>query len=143
MSCLLSADSDRSGAQLRVCPAKAGAGSSRCGATAPGPRGWETVSALLALRKNPLRALLGLRARWGSLVRVPVGKRTFHLVTDHQAAGRVLRDNARNYGKDTWSYGLLGEVLGTGLLTSEGRLWRERRRLAQPAFQGAALASVA
>jgi cytochrome P450 len=45
----------------------------------------------------------------------------------------VLQENSRNYSKG-WDYRYLRPLLGNGLLTSEGEIWRRHRKLAQPAF---------
>ncbi|HTQ06187.1 MAG TPA: cytochrome P450 [Polyangiaceae bacterium] len=110
---------------------------------APGPRGLAVPGALLALRRDPVRAFAELRARYGPVVRVPLGLRSFYVIGSADAARRVLCDNARSYGKRTWSYDLLRRVLGAGLITSEGDAWRRQRRSAQPAFHKSALPAVA
>src|SRR5262249_54130504 len=115
----------------------------RVSRVAPGPRGWEVVSTLLRLRRDPLRSFLAARARWGPCVRVPLGKRTFYLIADPAGARRVLCDNARNCTKDTWSFGLLRGALGEGLLTGDGAVWRAQRRRAQPAFSRARIQALA
>jgi cytochrome P450 len=109
----------------------------------PGPRGLAIPALLLALRRDPLRGFLDARARWGPCVRVPLGARTFYLVADPAAARHVLVDNARNYSKDTFSYGLLRSVLGDGVLTSDGAAWRRQRRIVQPAFHRSQVAALA
>jgi cytochrome P450 len=113
------------------------------GSRAPGPRGVDVVGALLALRSDPLRAFAELRARYGTVVRIPLGLRSFYVVGSASAARRVLCDNARGYSKATFSYDLLRRVLGTGLLTSEGQTWRRQRRLLQPVFQRSRLPAFA
>ena len=110
---------------------------------APGPRGVAVVRALLALRRAPQHAFSELRARYGPVVRIPLGLRTFYIVGSPSAARHVLCDNARSYGKTTWSYELLRRVLGDGLLTSEGPTWRRQRRAIQPAFHKSQLPAVA
>ncbi|MDP2324643.1 MAG: cytochrome P450, partial [Gammaproteobacteria bacterium] len=55
----------------------------------------------------------------------------------------VLVEGHRIYDKTTFQYRLLSEVTGDGLLTSGGTLWRERRRIQQPAFHHSRLALVA
>src|SRR5262249_9487663 len=77
----------------------------RVSALAPGPRGLEVASTLFRLRRDPLRSFLDARARWGAVIRVPLGKRTFYLIASPAGARHVLCENARNYNKDTWSYG--------------------------------------
>ncbi len=45
----------------------------------------------------------------------------------------VLQTNQKNYPKDS-GYDQLALLLGKGLVTSRGALWRKQRRIAQPAF---------
>ncbi len=59
----------------------------------------------------------------------------FYVVAHPEGVEYVLRSNYRNFIKDKGTRKLLGAVLGEGLVTSEGELWRRQRRLAQPAFQ--------
>ena len=48
---------------------------------------------------------------------------------------QVLLTNQQNYVKSRFVQRLLGPVLGEGLFTAEGELWRRHRRIASPAFQ--------
>jgi cytochrome P450 len=48
---------------------------------------------------------------------------------------QVLLTNQPNYVKSQFVQRLLGPLLGQGLLTSEGALWRRQRRIAAPAFR--------
>lgn len=48
---------------------------------------------------------------------------------------QVLLTNQQNYVKSQFVQRLLGPVLGQGLFTAEGELWRRHRRIASPAFQ--------
>ena len=57
-----------------------------------------------------------------------------YLVSHPDDIQYVLRDNMRNFGKDTFVYRKLRVALGDGLLTSEGDFWHRQRRLAAPAF---------
>ena len=52
----------------------------------------------------------------------------------------VLLTNHENYSKSHFLRRLLGPVLGNGLLTSEGELWRRQRRIAAPAFHNKRIA---
>jgi cytochrome P450 len=67
-------------------------------------------------------------------VSFPAGPWDILLLTHPDAVRHVLQDNYLNYSKDTFQYRLLGSITGSGLLTSDGDLWRKRRRMAQPAF---------
>ncbi len=59
-------------------------------------------------------------------------KRIF-IITDLEAIRHILQVNHRNYHKSP-AYAQLKLILGNGLVTSEGALWRRQRRLVQPVF---------
>ncbi|HEY6259357.1 MAG TPA: cytochrome P450 [Xanthobacteraceae bacterium] len=56
------------------------------------------------------------------------------LVNKPEYIEHVLLTNHANYRKSHFIRNLLGPLLGNGLLTSEGELWRRQRRIAAPAF---------
>lgn len=58
-------------------------------------------------------------------------------------AQRILVDNMKNYSKQARGYNLLRILLGNGLLTSEGEIWRRQRRIANPAFHHQSIAGFA
>ena len=58
-----------------------------------------------------------------------------YVVSHPEDVEYVLRGNHRNFIKNKGVRKVLAEVLGQGLVTSEGELWRRQRRLTQPAFQ--------
>jgi len=95
---------------------------------APGPR--RRVPALNALRmgRDPLAFLTALTA-YGDIVRVPLGPETLYLFNHPDLVRDVLVANHRNFHKGR---GLerAKNLLGTGLLTSEGELHLRQRRLA-------------
>ncbi len=83
------------------------------------------------------RSLLGTfesAAKLGDVVQVNFLNIHTHLVVHPDAIKRVFVDHHKNYGKRTRGYQLLRQVLGNGLVTSEGDFWRRQRRIAQPAF---------
>lgn len=59
--------------------------------------------------------------------------RRIYVVTDLEAIRHILQVNHRNYRKSP-AYAQLKLILGNGLVTSEGALWRRQRRLIQPVF---------
>lgn len=101
---------------------------------APGPRGLGLLRTVAALRRDPLRALLAARAELGDVVRFPLLHRTFFLVAHPDGVDRVLHANAGNYRKQTRTYAKIRELMGEGLVTSDGGTWRRHRELVQPAF---------
>lgn len=101
------------------------------------------VAAVPAIRRDALAYLERVTARYGDAVAFPLPRTPTLLLTTPAAARHVLVTRRAAWGKDTAQYGALSAVTGQGLLTADGDTWRERRRLAQPAFHHGALHGVA
>jgi cytochrome P450 len=103
-------------------------------ATIPGPNGRQAASFLGTLLRDPLRGYLGLSARYGDAIRIPIGPRQLlFILTRPEHAEHVLAVHQDNYVK-AFTYRPLRVLIGDGLLTSEGEVWRRHRRLIQPLF---------
>lgn len=76
--------------------------------------------------------LLNLHKTYGPFIRFPFGGRL--LVADPKVVQHVLLTNMDNYSKDLSDYRLLTFLMGSGLLTSEGKRWRAQRQVMQPLF---------
>jgi cytochrome P450 len=100
----------------------------------PGPRGLPIVGNLWQVIQHPLSFPSRMARQYGDVVRASVGRLVFYMLTHPDHIEYVLRNNYRNFSKDKGTRVLTG-LLGEGLLTSEGDLWRRERRLCQPAFQ--------
>jgi cytochrome P450 len=102
---------------------------------APGPRGWPLLGDPAALRgtRNLLAYFEAYWRRYGDVFRVNVMGTSTLVVAHPEALQHVLSTHRQNYVKGK-SYDGVRRVLGDGLLTLEGDAWRERRKLAQPAF---------
>jgi len=72
--------------------------------------------------------------QYGDVVRLRLGNSTTYLLVNPEHIDYVLHSHAENFMKDRLTRWLI-PLVGQGLLTSEGELWRRQRRLAQPAFQ--------
>jgi cytochrome P450 len=57
-----------------------------------------------------------------------------HIPFDPEAVQRVMLDNAANYVKPRLVKKLLSRTIGRGLLSSDGDLWREQRRIVAANF---------
>ena len=77
---------------------------------------------------------MDMAREYGDVVRMGTGPWRVYFVSHPDHVQHVLQDNNHNYGKQHAFNELLKQVIGNGLLTSEGEVWRRRRRLAQPAF---------
>ena len=62
-----------------------------------------------------------------------------HILLDPDLVQHVLLDNAANYAKPDIVKSLLRPIIGSGLLTSDGELWREQRRIVAASFSPAAV----
>lgn len=90
----------------------------------------------LGFARDRSRACRRLADRYGSLVRLPVPGKNIVLVTQPSAIRHVLLDNYKNY-KKSWDYEILSDLLGRGLITSNGEPWLAARRTIQPLFAAA------
>lgn len=108
----------------------------------PGPSRATALKMLALMNRDRLAMMTGAAARYGDAARLPVGHKTLYFFNNPAHAKHVLADNAANYRK---GIGLVHarRALGDGLLTSEGELWREQRKVIQPSFQSRRIAQQA
>jgi cytochrome P450 len=101
---------------------------------APGPRGAPFLGNTLAiLRQGQVRFQLEQWARYGDLFRYSTGPYVAHTIVRPTHVRHVLAQARDRYEKGP-GYTKTRELLGAGLLTSEGDLWQRQRRLMQPPF---------
>jgi cytochrome P450 len=103
-------------------------------ATPPGPKGEPVFGSSRRYASNPFDFLTACAEAYGDVVQFDLGPLETYMVTDPDAIGRILVDDDRLYGKPDFQDDALGDLLGEGLLLSEGETWRRQRRLANPAF---------
>lgn len=99
----------------------------------PGPKRRAVVGALLNLRRHPLEFLTGQARAHGDVVYMAVGRVQLYLLSHPDLIEQVLIADNSNFVKP-WLLRRAADVLGQGLLTSDGELWMRQRRLMQPAF---------
>ncbi|MGH3716073.1 MAG: cytochrome P450 [Micromonosporaceae bacterium] len=106
----------------------------------PGPPGNRYAGSALMFAKDLLGTLSSGREAYGDLVRyeaLPAVKRLHvRLVVAHHPddVRQVLTQTGRTLSKDTLGFRVLTELLGRGLLTTEGETWKRQRRTVQPLF---------
>lgn len=103
-------------------------------ATAPGITQWIPLpyGSLRDFLRDPLDYQLRARERFGDVFRSHIGM-LVHFLYHPDHVRHVLYDHQKNYPRG-WHYRLLRNLLGNGLVASEGAFWRRQRRLTQPAF---------
>jgi cytochrome P450 len=90
------------------------------------------LGSTLPFVRQPFEYLTRCREQ-GDIVRLRLGTNDFYMLNHPDAIEHILVQNNQNYSKGEFiQQG--SEVFGTGLLTSEGDVWRQRRQLINPAF---------
>src|SRR5574338_1414038 len=101
------------------------------------PPGRWFVGHLWEFKQRPLDIMEAWRRKYGDLVRFQLGTKSCYLLSHPDLAEEALLHRPDDFGKiyDPGKPTGLGLVLGNGLLTSEGAVWKKNRRLIQPVFQ--------
>jgi cytochrome P450 len=99
----------------------------------PGPKARWITGHLSDFRAGPLEFLARCAREHGDFVPLRIGFRKVLLVSDPAAIEEVLLTKSRDFIKH-FGLQMTRQLLGNGLLTSEGDFWLRQRRLAQPAF---------
>lgn len=102
--------------------------------TAPGPSGRSMMTNIRAIMAEPLPFLAALRLQHGDVVQFPIPKPASYFVASPTSARDVLVTKHKQVNKRTIQYSTLSLVTGEGLLTADGEVWKQRRRILQPAF---------
>jgi steroid delta-isomerase-like uncharacterized protein len=109
-----------------------GSGFNASGRRPPGPQREVTLS---QIRADPLTFLKEITQEYGDYVHYVCEGRTTILVNQPHAIRHVLHDCASNYTKlHTPDLLLLKPMLGDGLLTTEGPVWKRDREWIQPSL---------
>ncbi len=108
----------------------------------PGPRSTIPLFYQLAMVLAPMGFLRKLARDYGDFVHYRSGRQHLYLCNHPDLIKEVLVTQQRYLTKGL-TLSRAGELLGTGLLTSEGARHRAQRRVAQPAFHQEHLATYA
>lgn len=106
----------------------------------PGPKYNLIISGSDDLQNRPLQYLSELDERFPGIARLKAVHLDIVQVTDPEYIRQILQTDQKNYTKSV-QYEQLKLVLGEGLVTSEGELWKKQRKLIQPAFHRQQIAS--
>lgn len=110
-----------------------------------GPRATlRNLQTLFRFNRRPLDELLAIGADGPPVTRLWLVLETLYFVNDPAAIRRVLVDNREAYSRaKNLEAPWLRDLLGAGLLTTDGPQWLALRRASQPAFLAEGLAAVA
>ncbi|HKO60305.1 MAG TPA: cytochrome P450 [Pyrinomonadaceae bacterium] len=100
----------------------------------PGPKGGLILGVMPEFNRDTL-GFIERAKNYGDIVRMRFFYLTVHFLYDPEHIEYVLSTNARNFIKSrSLRTPFFRRLVGQGLLTSEGEVWKRQRRLAQPAF---------
>lgn len=104
------------------------------GSRAPALEGLPLLGNLRTEGSVRLDAMMRASLEIGHVVRFELPWITAHMLTHPDHVEEVLVTRHRAFDKRTRGYDKLRELLGQGLLTSDGDFWLRQRRIAAPAF---------
>lgn len=99
----------------------------------PGPKGHRLLGSLMEIRRDRIRFVTEATRSYGDVVSFTMGPRRIYLLRHPDHIRHVLMENHENYVK---GLGLkhATELLGSGLLTSEGAQWSRQRQEITPSL---------
>ena len=104
--------------------------------------GWPLLGALPALIRRQIDFLPAAHAQYGEIYTLNLGLTKAVVLNHPDHAQHVFRDHARNYRKGGKFWEIIREMLGNGLVVSEGEFWLRQRRMLQPQFHRQRLAAL-
>src|SRR6202050_567188 len=109
----------------------------------PGPRGWPIIGSAAELLRDSTGFLTHLARKYGDIVHFPLLFQSRILLSSPDLIEEILVRQPQKFEKGPGLRDAAQRLLGEGLLTAEGDLWLQQRRLAQPAFHRQRIAEYA
>jgi len=100
----------------------------------PGPKGEPVLGSTRRYARDPFTFMQQVGRAYGDIARFRLADRDTYMLTNPRDVEEVLVAGERAYRKPVFGDDAVQELLGNGLLLSEGEFWREQRKRAQPAF---------
>ncbi|WP_136592430.1 cytochrome P450 [Salinigranum halophilum] len=100
----------------------------------PGPKGVPVIGNSGQYARDPFEFITACAEAYGDVVHFELGPIDTYMITNPTDIERVLVTDDAKYTKPKFQDDAIGDLLGEGLLLSEGDTWRKQRELAQPAF---------
>lgn len=99
----------------------------------PGPEGNTFFKGAKNMQRSPMEYLQEMDKNYPGIANWKLLHLNVVHITDPKLIRVILQTNQKQYVKNT-AYKHLKLILGNGLVTSEGDLWRRQRKLIQPSF---------
>jgi cytochrome P450 len=99
----------------------------------PGPKHNAFIKGASEMQKSPLVYMQKMDEAYPGIANWKLLHLNIIHLSDPKLIRAVLQTNQKQYVKNT-AYKQLKLILGNGLVTSEGELWRRQRKLIQPSF---------
>ncbi|HVZ43402.1 MAG TPA: cytochrome P450 [Ramlibacter sp.] len=104
----------------------------------PGPRGWPLVGNAFQIDRKHLHLQLEEWARqYGSVFAFSIGRRRFLVITNPEAAAKVLRARPDGFGRQRRLEQVAREFGFVGLFTVGGETWKRHRPMVMASFDPA------
>jgi len=108
----------------------------------PGPNGLPLVGNSREYARDPFAFLTAVGEAYHGVAQFDLGPLPTYMVTDPAEIERVLVSEADRYHKLVFG-DAIDDLLGEGLLLSDGQHWRKQRELANPAFAATRIRGIA
>lgn len=100
----------------------------------PGPKEVPLFGNARRYARDPFSFMTAVADAYGDVVRFDLGPRETYMLANPRDIERVLVSDAPAYTKPDLD-SAVGDLLGAGLLLSDGETWKRQRELANPAFR--------
>ena len=100
----------------------------------PGPKGSPVIGNSGQYARDPFSFITACAEAYGDVAHFELGPIETYMITNPADIERVLVTDDAKYRKPAFQDDAIGDLLGEGLLLSDGETWRKQRELAQPAF---------
>ncbi|MFC7097047.1 cytochrome P450 [Halobaculum marinum] len=107
----------------------------------PGPRGEPLFGNGRRYSRDPFSFMTDVADAYGDVIRLDLGPRETYMFTNPRDIERVLVSEWTAFGKPNLD-DAIDDLLGDGLLMSEGDRWQRQRDLANPAFHASRIAGL-
>ncbi len=109
--------------------------------TPPGPKGVPVFGNGRQYARDPFEFIAACEAAYGDVVHLELGPRETYMLTNPRDVERVLVSEWAKFRKPDLD-DAIDDLLGDGLLLSEGETWQHQRELANPAFHARRIAGL-